>query len=144
VTAEEIKNLLEDGIEATFGGAGATGPYPYTGGLRWEVDATRPQGSRIGNIELRDAATGDWAPLDLGNASRTYKLFALSFNANGGDGYATLAAVPPARRLDVGVLDADVFLEYIAAQPKGSNGLPQLRKLDDGLYSTRVLIPPVR
>ncbi|MBN9473260.1 MAG: 5'-nucleotidase C-terminal domain-containing protein [Burkholderiales bacterium] len=137
VTATEIKNLLEDGIEATYGGTGATGPYPYTGGLRWDVDATRPKGSRVANIELRDSATGNWALLDLGNATRTYKLFVLSFNANGGDGYATLAAVPASRRLDVGVLDADVFLEYIAAQPKGGNGLPQLRKIDAGLYSTK-------
>ncbi|WP_338617562.1 5'-nucleotidase C-terminal domain-containing protein [Pigmentiphaga sp. CHJ604] len=137
VTATEIKNLLEDGIEATYGGTGATGPYPYTGGLRWDVDATQPKGSRVSNIELRDSATGNWGLLDLGNATRTYKLFVLSFNANGGDGYATLAAVPAARRLDVGVLDADVFLEYIAAQPKGTNGLPQLRKLEPGLYSTK-------
>lgn len=137
VTATEIKNLLEDGIEATYGGTGATGPYPYTGGLRWDVDATRPKGSRIANIELRDSATGNWALLDLGNGTRTYKLFVLSFNANGGDGYATLAAVPASRRLDVGVLDADVFLEYIAAQSKAGNGLPQLRKLDASLYSTK-------
>ncbi|MDX3907837.1 MAG: 5'-nucleotidase C-terminal domain-containing protein [Pigmentiphaga sp.] len=137
VTAAEIKNMLEDGMEATYGGSGATGPYPYTGGLRWDVDATRPKGQRVSNIELRDSATGNWNLLDLGNATRTYKLFVLSFNANGGDGYATLAAVPAGRRLDVGVLDADVFLEYIAAQPEGSNGLPELRKLDPALYSTK-------
>ncbi|WP_445936078.1 bifunctional metallophosphatase/5'-nucleotidase [Pigmentiphaga sp. YJ18] len=137
VTATEIRNLLEDGIEATYGGTGATGPYPYTGGLRWDVDATRPKGSRIANIELRDSVTGAWAPLDLGNATRTYKLFVLSFNASGGDGYGTLAAVPASRRMDVGALDADVFLEYITAQPKGANGLPQLRKLEPALYSTK-------
>ena len=90
---------------------------------------------RVSRIEVRDARTGQWAPLDR---ARTYRMFALSFNARGGDGYKTLAAVPAARRLDVGVLDADVFLSYIEAQPKdAASGLPLLQPLDPAFYSTR-------
>ena len=40
--------------------------------------------------------------------------------------------------LRVGVLDADVFLSYIEAQPKdAASGLPLLQPLDPAFYSTR-------
>ncbi|MEE9874742.1 MAG: hypothetical protein PBV86_28790 [Delftia lacustris] len=62
----------------------------------------------------------------------------LSFNATGGDGYKTLAAVPDARRLDIGVLDSDVFFNYIERQPVDAvSGLPLLSRLPADLYSTR-------
>ena len=135
VTGTEVKAMLEDGLEAVYGAGGSTGPYPYTGGLRFDVNAAATLGSRVTGIEVRDATTGSWAALD---ASKTYRLFVLSFNANGGDGYKTLAAVPAARRLDIGVLDADVFFNYIESQPKdASTGLPVLQRLTTDLYSTK-------
>ena len=140
VTGQEVKDMLEDGMQAVYGPGGSTGPYPYTGGLRFDVDATRAEGSRVSQIEVRDAATGVWGPLAL---PRTYKLFVLSFNATGGDGYKTLAAVPTARRLDIGVLDADVFLAYIESKAKDpGSGLPLLQKLPIELYSTKSYVAP--
>ena len=127
-------------MQAVEGAGGTTGPCPYTGGLRFDVNAALARGSRVANIEVRDAQTGVWRMLDL---AKTYKLFVLSFNATGGDGYATLAAVPAARRLDIGVLDADVFQAYIDKQPKdASSNLPVLRKLDTTLYSTKSYVQP--
>lgn len=77
------------------------------------------------------------------NAAKTYKLFVLSFNATGGDGYKTLAAVPAARRLDIGVLDADVFFSYIEKQTKdGATGLPTLKRLPREWYSTKTFQGP--
>lgn len=135
ITGQEVKGMLEDGLEAVYGAGGSTGPYPYAGGLRYDVNAKAAFGSRVGNIEVRNPATGVWGALDT---AKTYKLFVLSFNATGGDGYKTLAAVPSARRLDIGVLDADVFLGYIDKQPKDlATGLPLLRRLPVDLYSTR-------
>lgn len=138
VTGTEVKAMLEDGLEAVYGTGGSTGPYPYTGGLRFDVNAAATLGSRVTGIEVRDATTGNWAALDV---SKTYRLFVLSFNANGGDGYKTLAAVPAARRLDIGVLDADVFFNYIESQPKdASTGLPMLQRLATYLYSTKSFV----
>lgn len=140
ITGAEVKAMLEDGMEAVYGPGGSTGPYPYTGGLRFDVDATRAMGARVSGIEVRDAATGAWQPLDT---ARTYRLFVLSFNATGGDGYTTLAAVPAERRLDIGVLDADVFLDFILAQPVDApSGLPGLRRLPVELYSTKSYVAP--
>ena len=135
VTGQEVKGMLEDGLEATFGTGGSTGPYPYTGGLRFDVNAKATKGARASNIEVRNPTTGVWAAIDL---AKTYKLFVLSFNATGGDGYKTLAAVPAARRLDIGVLDADVFFSYIDKQVKdAATGLPPLKRLPVELYSTK-------
>ncbi len=140
VTGQEVKSMLEDGLEAVYGAGGSTGPYPYTGGLRFDVNAAAAMGQRVANVEVRNPATGAWGPLD---PAKTYKLFVLSFNATGGDGYKTLAAVPAARRLDIGVLDADVFFSYIEKQSKdATSGLPVLRALDTSLYSTRTFKGP--
>lgn len=138
VTGAEVKGMLEDGLEAVYGAGGSTGPYPYTGGMRFDVNAKQAFGSRISGIEVRDATSGQWAALDQ---AKTYRLFVLSFNANGGDGYKTLASVPAARRLDIGVLDADVFFNYIESQPKdASTGLPALKRLSTELYSTKSFV----
>ncbi|MBU0891995.1 MAG: bifunctional metallophosphatase/5'-nucleotidase, partial [Gammaproteobacteria bacterium] len=138
ITGQEVKGMLEDGLEAVYGTGGSTGPYPYTGGLRFDVNAKAASGQRVSNIEARNPATGAWGPLD---PSKTYKLFVLSFNATGGDGYKTLAAVPAARRLDIGVLDADVFFSYIEKQGKDTaTGLPILTRLPVELYSTKSFV----
>ncbi len=135
VSGAEVKAMLEDGMQAVFGPGGTTGPYPYTGGLRWDVDSTRTQGNRVSNIEVYDRPSATWLPLD---AARRYKLFVLSFNATGGDGYRTLANVPAERRQDIGVLDADLLQAYIDMQPRdGASQLPILARLPHSLYSTK-------
>ncbi|MFD1711660.1 bifunctional metallophosphatase/5'-nucleotidase [Ottowia sp. GY511] len=134
ITGTEVKAMLEDGLEATFGPGGSSGPYPYAGGLRFDVDSKAAAGARVSNVEVRDPASGAWGPLD---PAKTYRLFVLSFNATGGDGYKTLAAVPAARRLDIGVLDADVLFDYLDTLPKDSAGLPTVGRLANELYSTR-------
>ena len=139
ITGAEAKAMIEDGIEAVFGPGGSTGPYPYAGGLRWDVDVNQPRGSRASNFEVLDSASGTWQPLD---EARSYNLFVLSFNATGGDGYKTLANIPDERRYDVGVQDADVFQTYIDSLPKDTTGLPVLQRLEHSLYSTKSFIGP--
>ncbi|RYF81489.1 MAG: bifunctional metallophosphatase/5'-nucleotidase [Comamonadaceae bacterium] len=141
VTGAEVKGMLEDGLDGVYKTGGSTGPYPYTGGLRFDVNANAAKGQRATSIEVRDAANGQWQPL---NDARSYKLFVLSFNATGGDGYATLAAVPAARRLDIGVLDADAFLDWVQARPKAESGLPGLSRLPVDLYSTKTYQQPAK
>lgn len=139
ITGAEAKAMVEDGLEAVFGPSGSTGPYPYAGGLRWDVDANQSKGSRASNFERFDSVSNTWLPLD---EAATYNLFVLGFNATGGDGYTTLANVPDERRFDVGVQDADVFQTYIDSLPKDATGLPALLRLDHSLYSTKSFIGP--
>lgn len=138
ITGAEARAMVEEGLEAVFGPGGSTGPYPYTGGLRWDVHYNQPKGSRASNFEVFHRPSNSWLPLE---DSREYRLFVLSFNATGGDGYTTLAEVPDERRLDVGVQDADVLLTYIESLPRDANGLPVIQRLDHSLYSTRSFAP---
>jgi 5'-nucleotidase len=142
LTGAEVKGMVEDGLHAVFREGGSTGPYPYAGGLRWHVDANQAHGQRAGALEVYSPAARAWEPLDT---SRSYRLFVLSFNATGGDGYTTLKDVPAERRLDIGVLDADVLQSYIdnlARDP--ATGLPVLQAVPDDWYSTQGFIGPVR
>lgn len=140
ITGAEARAMIEDGLDATFRQGGSTGPYPYAGGLRWDVNASRPKGERASNFQVHNAVTNTWEALD---DTRTYRLFVLSFNAEGGDGYDTLRDIPKERRQDIGILDADVLQTYIDMQPKDlGSGLPLLRKLPKDLYSTQSFVGP--
>lgn len=139
ITGAEARAMIEDGLDAVFGHGGSTGPYPYTGGLRWHVDANQPKGSRASNFEVFHRPSGTWRRLE---DSRHYTLFTLSFIVDGGNGYATLANLPEERRMDIGILDADMFLSYIDSLPKGPSGVPVIQPLDHSLYSTQSFIGP--
>lgn len=140
LTGAEARAMIEDGLEATFAPGGSTGPYPYTGGLRWDVDANQPKGSRASGFEVFDRASNTWLPLD---ESRTYSLFVPAFNAMGGDGYPSLGNIPAERRYDVGAQDADVFLDYVDNLPKDTaTGLPVIQRLEHSVYSTKSFIGP--
>lgn len=137
VSGQEVKDTLEDAMDMVFNDKPSSGPYPYAGGLRWHVDAKQPKGKRVTQLEVFDRATQQWKALDL--QRQDYTLFLLSFIAQGGDGYATLGKLPDSRRLDVGVLDADAFQEWIddRAEKDASSGLPILRPVDNAFYSTQ-------
>lgn len=134
LTGAEVRTMVEEGLEAVIGPGGSTGPYPYAGGLRWDVDVNRPKGTRATNLEVFHRPSRSWLPLD---DAAEYRLFTLSFNAGGGDGYDTLARIPAERRLDVGVQDVDVLLTYIEGLPRGADGVPILQPLEPYFYSTK-------
>lgn len=135
LTGTEVQAMIEDGLDAVLRPGGSTGPYPYTGGLRFDVNATQAKGHRASGFEVHNPDSGVWEPLD---ANRRYTLAVLSYNASGGDGYNTLRDLPSDRVLDVGVLDAEVFFNYINNQPKDPiTGLPVIGKLDAQWYSTK-------
>ncbi|PWW48506.1 5'-nucleotidase [Melaminivora alkalimesophila] len=135
VTGAELKDMLEDGMEAVWGPGGSSGPYPYAAGLRFSVDATRARGERIAQLEVHDPESDSWRPID---PARLYRLFVPQYVARGGDGNPTLAAVPPERRLDIGVLDTDLFMDWIEQQPRDpATGLPVLKRLPLSSYSTQ-------
>ncbi|SAI65724.1 Probable 5'-nucleotidase precursor [Bordetella ansorpii] len=139
LTGAEVKTMVEDGLNAVFGTGGSTGPYPYTGGLRFDVNYAQAYGSRASNLEVRNRDTGVWEAID---PAKTYKLFTLSFAAQGGDGYKVLATIPAERREDIGVLDADAFQTYIDRQTvDSSTNLPVIERVDDALYSTKSFNP---
>lgn len=132
-TGAEIKAALEDAVEGVVGPALNTGCYPYAGGLRWRVNATKPKGSRLSHLEIR-TASGGYQPFDL---KKTYKVATISFLADGNDSFTALKNITGERRIDVGLDYAEAFLQYIEKLPANARTLTPLPIKD---YSTQRFI----
>lgn len=64
MSGQQVKDSIEDAVDmAHFGGS--SGAYPYASGLRFDVDASRPKGSRVTNIEVNKRLADSWKPIDL-------------------------------------------------------------------------------
>lgn len=130
-TGQEVKNALEDAIDGVVTNNNS-GSYPYTGGLRWEVDLNKAKGQRISKLEVRNAA-GSYQALDF---SKTYNVVTINFLADGQDFYTTLKSITGDRRIDVGLDYAEAFLNYVDTLP-GSAGNKPLALLPLTDYSTQ-------
>jgi len=125
LTGAEVKSTLEDAVDSVIGGTG-TGAYPYTAGLRFDVDMNQTKGNRVTNLQFRKA-DGSWEVFD---ASRSYRVITNNFTSGGGDNYLTLKAVPAERQENTFLDYADSFLQYL------KDNTP-LAKLPVSLYSTQ-------
>lgn len=90
MTGAQIAMVLEDAVANHLDNAGSTGSHPYAAGLRWDLDMSKPRGSRFANLEVRDRATGVWQAIEPG---RTYTVATNDYIASGKDGYTTFGAV---------------------------------------------------
>lgn len=135
MSAAEIIAVLEEAIEfAVFTEGGSTGAYPYAAGLRWDADMTQPFGSRLSNFEMKPSGTDTWVPFDM---SRMYNVATNNFIGEGGDRYATFAAVTAdGRSVDTFLDYAKSFLDYVEQDAGGV-----LSKLPVSEYSTQSFIP---
>lgn len=127
MTGAEVKAALEDAIASVV--ANNTGSYPYTGGLRWDVDLNQPAGSRLSQLEVKTAS--GYVPLD---PAKTYNVATIDFLADGQDGYTTLKSITGTRRTEVGLDYAEAFLTYVESLPGSTK---QLNKLPVADYSTQ-------
>ncbi|CAG9167374.1 bifunctional UDP-sugar hydrolase/5'-nucleotidase [Cupriavidus respiraculi] len=127
MTGAEVKAALEDAIVSVV--ANNTGSYPYTGGLRWDVDLNQPAGSRLSQLEVKTAS--GYVPLD---PAKTYNVATIDFLADGQDGYTTLKSITGTRRTEVGLDYAEAFLTYVESLPGSTK---QLNKLPVADYSTQ-------
>lgn len=133
-TGGELKQALEDAVDAIFSRS-ASGSYPYAAGLRWKVDLGQPRGNRLSDLEVHDGLRG-WQPL---RPAATYTVATTNYLADGMDGYAAFGTIQGERREDVGLMDAEIFLEYLKTLP----GSPaRLARLPGDQYSTQAFIEP--
>ena len=134
LTGAEVKATLEDAIDGVIA-QNNTGSYPYTGGMRWNVDFTKDKGQRLNQIQVRNAS-GQYENLDL---NKIYKAITIDFLANGGDYYTTLKTITGERRVNVGLDYAEAFLKY-AQGLAGQTGQKKINKLATAEYSTQLFI----
>jgi 5'-nucleotidase len=127
MTGQQVKDTLEDGVDSMLGNTGGTGSgaYPYTAGLRFDVDITRAKGARISNLEF--LANSQWGSFDL---AKTYKVITNDFTAGGGDNYLTLKGIDKSLKENTFLDYADAFLQYLKKTPT-------LAKPEVASYSTK-------
>lgn len=106
MTGAELHAVIEDAIEMVENGN--TGSYPYSAGLRWQVDMREARGARVNALELR-GDDGNWSPLD---PARHYRVVTHGYLAEGRDGYDILATIDGARREETFMPDAESMVEY--------------------------------
>jgi 5'-nucleotidase len=102
LTGAQIRSLLEQ--QWARPAASDTSMLQVSKNFSYAWDEKRPVGNRVipGSIKL------DGAPLD---ESRTYRVVANNFLAEGGDNFPEFAK--GARRLETGLLDLDAFTDYL-------------------------------
>lgn len=129
LTGVELHAMLEDAMQAVL--EGHTGSYPYTAGLRWQVDLSQNKGQRITQLEINQQ--GNWQPLQ---PQDRYQLITIDFLADGQAGYDTLSKIGGERRINVGLDYTEAFLQYLDDLSE-DNGHKTVYRLPMDLYSTQ-------
>jgi len=120
MTGEQIRNVLEDALANHLDRGGSSGSHPYAAGLRWDLDMSRPRGSRVSALEQRNRATGVWTPLD---PARSYVVVTNDFIASGQDGYSTFGQIwNTGAYVNTYLLYSQTFIDYLTA--RGTVGRP--------------------
>jgi 5'-nucleotidase len=115
LTGAQLLSALEDGVANHMDHNGSSGSHPYAAGVRWDLDLSKPRGSRFSQVEVRDKQSGVWSPLD---PTRIYTLVTNDFLASGKEGYATLGAVyATGNYVNTYLLYTQTFIDYV--QTKG-------------------------
>lgn len=105
LTGADIVKALENGVSQIDQGAGR---FPQVAGLKFSFDQSKPVGSRVGDVQVKEG--DNFAPID---PAKTYKVATNNFMRGGGDGYSIFKDGKNA--YDFGPDLADVTAEYVAA-----------------------------
>jgi 5'-nucleotidase len=106
LTGADITKALENGVSQIEQGAGR---FPQVAGLKFSFDKSKPAGSRIASVEVKE---GDkFVPID---PAKTYGVATNNFMRAGGDGYSIFETAGK-NAYDYGPDLADVAAGYIAA-----------------------------
>ncbi|OQP86370.1 multifunctional 2',3'-cyclic-nucleotide 2'-phosphodiesterase/5'-nucleotidase/3'-nucleotidase [Rhizobium rhizosphaerae] len=106
LTGADIKAALENGVSQIDDGAGR---FPQVAGLKYSFDKSKPAGSRVSDIQVKE---GDaFVALD---PAKTYGVVTNNYMRGGGDGYSVFAKNGK-NAYDFGPDLADVTADYIAA-----------------------------
>jgi len=106
LTGQQIKDALEDGCD--FQISKGWDWFPHVSGMTYAVvnSQTAPKGQRIGSLRIRNG-DGSFSELDMAG---TYQVVTNNFLAGGGDGFTALKS---GKGTDTGLIDADVFADYL-------------------------------
>ena len=102
----DIVKVLNEGAYYSLN-SGSTGAFPYSSGLRYDVNLSGNEFEVITNVEVQDRETGQWSDID---ADTIYTVATNSFTAQGKDNYLTFETV---READSTVYEDTFILYYV-------------------------------
>ncbi|MDH6265583.1 5'-nucleotidase/UDP-sugar diphosphatase [Rhizobium sp. SG_E_25_P2] len=101
---EDVVAALESGVSQVEEGKGR---FPQVAGLKFAFDASKPAGSRVSDVQVKD---GDaFKPID---PAKTYGVVANNYTRQGGDGYKVFAE-KAIKAYDFGPSLEDTVADYI-------------------------------
>ena len=118
----EIKQVIEDALNFALDG-GSSGAFPYGAGIRFEATKAGTLGTRVKKVEVLDAKTNKWVPIDAG---KTYTVGTNSYIAAGKDGYTTfgkITSTPGREGVNTHLGVETSFINYV--KEKKSVGRPE-------------------
>lgn len=129
----EVKTLLEDQMQSLID-KGSKGGFPYSYALKYSINAKKPYGERVYDIEIRDRATGKWVSVQ---PDRLYVAATNSFLAKGKDGYMVFPRVIAERGAgtDTGLGYAETFIDFTERHRT-------IKKLPEAEYPIKSFIAP--
>jgi len=132
-----IRQVLEQALDYVLKND-AKGAFPYAYGLRYDIDARKPFGSRFFGVEVRDRTSGRYVPLE---DERSYRVVANDFIASGKDGYKGFgeALQVPGKTVDTYLDYARAFITHVQNLARSGQGLAELPRRD---HSIKSFIPP--
>nr|WP_321403460.1 5'-nucleotidase C-terminal domain-containing protein [uncultured Desulfobacter sp.] len=132
-----IRQLLEQALAYVIQND-AKGAFPYAYGLRYDIDARKPFGSRFSGLEVLERASGRYVPLE---DEPIYVVVANEFIASGKDGYTAfgVASQVPGKAVDTYLDYARAFITHVQALAQSGQGLAELPRRDHCIKS---FIPP--
>lgn len=134
ITGSEIKQVLEDALNATYAVGGSTGSFPYSYGLKYDINVSLGNNNRISNLEIKDRKTGVWGNIEAG---KMYTIVTNSFTAGGKDGYVTFKTVQDQRGKGVDTyLDyAMSYVKYVESKTANKENVTKLPQIDHPIKS---------
>ena len=118
----EIKQVIEDSLNFALDG-GSSGAFPYGAAIRFEATKAGSLGTRVKKVEVLDAKTNKWVPIEAG---KTYTVGTNSYIAAGKDGYATfgkITSTPGREGVNTHLGVETSFINYV--KEKKSVGRPE-------------------
>ncbi|CAH1233390.1 NT5E [Branchiostoma lanceolatum] len=116
-------DILFEMFEHSVSDLPEAGRFLQVSGILVTYDISKPVGQRVVSLEARcsECAIPQYEPVERG---RRYKLLINAFMADGGDGYSMLPAnVTDADREEIGYLDSEMLLDYLADASPITTGL---------------------
>jgi 5'-nucleotidase len=107
ISGADVVAALENGVSQIDQVAGR---FPQVAGLKYTFDVSKPVGSRVSDVLVKDG--DNWVPIDT---AKTYGVVTNNYVRGGGDGYAMFAS-NATNVYDFGPPLEDVLADYIAKQ----------------------------